>query len=373
MASILVIDDNYDMLEMLRIALEHKGGHEVFLSAEGKDGLASAKTKQPDIAIVDVMMPGMNGYEVVRQLRADPNTENMGIIILTARGQSVDEAAALQAGADLYMAKPVKPNDLLDEVNNLLNTSMQKSDDQVESGFFPIFSLRGGVGATTLATNIALLLQQINTSTLIDLSLNSGHCAPCLRLQPKRHWGILLNQIPADKLALAINSMIMKHPSGLQLLAAPPKPLTVEEFSSLQLLAILDVIQKKSQFVVVDSPPVLSSANELILERATKIILLSGSDILSIQSTHAALTLLQRYRDRLVLVVNNVLPGHQAPLDKLEKHLKLPVTAQIPYYEDVVANKSKGMPAVLSQPKSEFVGALQKVAQALLAKEPEVK
>ncbi|OQY30248.1 MAG: hypothetical protein B6243_10665 [Anaerolineaceae bacterium 4572_5.2] len=94
MASILVIDDNYDMLEMLRIALSHRGGHRVSLCANGEDGLKLAKSERPDLAIVDVMMPDISGYEVVRQLRSEPKTEDMSIIILTARGQPVDKIAA---------------------------------------------------------------------------------------------------------------------------------------------------------------------------------------------------------------------------------------------------------------------------------------
>ena len=187
MASILVIDDNYDMLEMLRIALSHRGGHEVFLSTSGQEGLEMAKSELPDLAIVDVMMPEMDGYEVVRQLRAESSTKKMGIIILTARGQPVDKQAALESGADSFMVKPVKPQDLLDEIEKLLDIPQKGS-----GGLFSIVSLRGGVGTTTLATNLALLLQRLDSTALLDFSPNSGHCASLLKLQPKRHWGELI-------------------------------------------------------------------------------------------------------------------------------------------------------------------------------------
>lgn len=362
MASILVIDDNYDMLEMLRIALSHRGGHKVSLSANGEDGLKLAKSERPDLAIIDVMMPDISGYEVVRQLRAEPITKEMSIIILTARGQPVDKMAALEAGADLYMEKPVKPQDLLDEINGLLSAPKK----QIESGLFPVCSLRGGVGATTLAANLALLFQQLKPSALIDFSTNSGHCASCLRLQTKRHWGMLLQAKAIENQVSAIGNLTMKHSSGLRLLAAPPIPLPVERLTEALVNSILDVIQEKLRFLVVDMPPALSSAGTVILEKSTKIILVSGSDPLSIQSTRSTLEALKKYHDKFVLLLNNFTSGHQVPIDKVEKTLRLPVTAQIPYHADALPNKLKGMPAVLGQPKSPFVSTLQQVVRTLL-------
>ncbi|RLD09673.1 MAG: hypothetical protein DRI56_03935 [Chloroflexota bacterium] len=362
MASILVIDDNYDMLEMLRIALSHRGGHRVSLCANGEDGLKLAKSERPDLAIVDVMMPDISGYEVVRQLRSEPQTEDMSIIILTARGQPVDKIAALDAGADLYMEKPVKPQDLLDEIEKLLSTPQK----QIESGLFPVFSLRGGIGATTLAVNIALLFQQLNPSALIDFSTNSGHCASCLRLQPKRHWGMLLQTGITENQASTIGNLTMKHPSGLRLLAAPPLPLPADRLTGAHVNSILDVMQKKLRFLVVDMPPALSSASIAILEKSTKIILISSSDPLSIQSTRSTMESLKKYHDKFELLLNNITPGKQVSADKVEKTLRLPVTAQIPYHADALPNKLKGMPAVLSQPQSPFVSTLQQVIRTLL-------
>lgn len=363
MASILVIDDNYDMLEMLRIALASRGGYEVHLSANGEDGLALAKSEQPDLAIVDVMMPDINGYEVVRKLRADPSTEAMSIIILTARGQPVDEIAALEAGANLYMEKPVKPQTLLDEIKKLLSTSKKK----IESGTFSVCSLRGGVGVTTLATNLALLFQQLTPSALIDFSTNSGHCASCLRIQAKRHWGKLLQKKAINDPVSAIGSLTMKHPSGLRLLAAPPVPLPIERLTEGHVKTILDVLNDKLRFVVVDMPPVLSSASIAILEQSAKVILVSGSDPLSIRSTRSTVEALKKYRDKFVLVLNNVVSGPQVSTKKAEKTFRMPVLAQIPYHENALTNKRKGTPAALSQPTSPFTSALQELIKTLLS------
>ena len=125
MAKILVIDDNADLLQMMRLILRDRGKHEVILSADGADGLSRAVTDPPDLAIVDVMMPGITGYDVVRRLREHAQTAEMPILILTARGQMIDRQTALQAGANDHMAKPVTPQALLEKVDELLGQGGQ--------------------------------------------------------------------------------------------------------------------------------------------------------------------------------------------------------------------------------------------------------
>ena len=119
MATILVIDDDLDLQQMLRLMLQ-RGGHKVITTGDGPDGLSKAKAIKPDMSIVDVMMPGMNGYQVVRKMREDPELAKMAILILTARAQPVDREAAIAAQADDYMPKPFAPNELLAKVNELL-------------------------------------------------------------------------------------------------------------------------------------------------------------------------------------------------------------------------------------------------------------
>ncbi|MEA3310519.1 MAG: response regulator [Chloroflexota bacterium] len=364
MARILIIDDSYDMLELLKAILVQDGKHQVSLSPNGKDGLAQALKEHPDLAIVDVMMPEMNGYEVVRRLRAEPSTANMGIIILTARGQAVDKTAALEAGADHYMSKPVDAQELIDTVTNTLNVPQVPT----ESAIYPVFSLRGGVGATTLAVNLALLLQQLSTTVLIDLSPNSGHCAPYLGLRPQYHWGMLIQENTAKNIDSSIGSLTLKHSSGLRLLAAPPTPTPVEQLTSGGTELLLTVLQRYLRFIVVDMPPVINTVSTLLLEKASKVILVSGSDSPSLQTTLHTLKALQEHRDKLVLVLNNVAPGRQLPLAAVQRALHMPVTVQIPYHAPEVATKQAGAPAVPSQPKSPVVVNLQRVVRILLHK-----
>jgi CheY-like chemotaxis protein len=108
---IAVIEDNADSREMLRHLLEH-AGYEVHEAADGKNGVALIESVHPDIAIVDIGLPGMNGYELARHVRTNAGTPRPYLVALTGYGQPADRAAALSAGFDEHLVKPLQPEDL---------------------------------------------------------------------------------------------------------------------------------------------------------------------------------------------------------------------------------------------------------------------
>src|SRR3972149_158106 len=221
MASILVIDDDLDLLNMLRLVLE-RGGHTVTTTADGADGLAKAHELKPDMAIIDVMMPGMHGYQVCRKLREDPVTAHMVILILTARAQPVDREAALAARADDNIPKPVSPTELLNKVTEML--TRRRTPEQPERFLVTLLSLRGGVGVSSIAGNLALSTQQSGRDPCrVDLAPASGHAALQLRLSPKIPWAEWL-RAPADLVPDAIDKYLLVHSAGPHLLAAPFVP-----------------------------------------------------------------------------------------------------------------------------------------------------
>ena len=117
--TVLVADDDEDILQLVSFRLE-RAGYTVVTAADGQQALAAARQHQPDLAVLDVMMPGLNGYEVTRQLRADPATAAIPVILLTARVQEADVSRGFEAGADDYLRKPFSPQELQDRVDVLL-------------------------------------------------------------------------------------------------------------------------------------------------------------------------------------------------------------------------------------------------------------
>jgi DNA-binding response OmpR family regulator len=121
--SVLLIDDNADLLELLARALTHLGQFSVLRAADGESGLEQAMGAHPDCIVVDIMMPGVDGYRLVRALRGDAETADIPIVMLTALAQDHNRLAGLLSGADHYLIKPVKPQDLVDTIRRAIACS----------------------------------------------------------------------------------------------------------------------------------------------------------------------------------------------------------------------------------------------------------
>ena len=117
---VLIIDDESDMVDTLFFML-YASNYDVYSALAGSDGLEIAKSGRPDLAIVDIMMPDMDGYEVCRQLRSEDATKNTLIIILSAKTDSEAIQKAYQSGADDYITKPFDFPVLLDKMGQLMS------------------------------------------------------------------------------------------------------------------------------------------------------------------------------------------------------------------------------------------------------------
>jgi DNA-binding response OmpR family regulator len=116
---ILLIEDDPVSRKMMELIL-NKEGFQVLTSANGLEGLRKARTESPDLLILDVMLPGLDGFEICYRLRGDPDTARLPILILSAKGQDSDRNAALQVGASAFLPKPVDRQVLLSKVAELL-------------------------------------------------------------------------------------------------------------------------------------------------------------------------------------------------------------------------------------------------------------
>lgn len=362
MAKILVIDDDLDLQNMLRLMLE-RGGHTVVTTGDGADGLAKAHDMQPDMAIIDVMMPGMHGYQVCRKLRDDPVTVNTVVLILTARAQPVDREAALAAKADDYMSKPVSPAELLSKVSELL--SKHKAADEPQQFLVTLMSMRGGVGVSSIAVNLALTIQQSGAQTcLVDLSPTSGHATLQLRLNPKITWADWL-RTPADMTAQAMGKYLLTHESGLHVLAAPFTPMAETNIPPEPFVRLLNLLRDNFQRVIVDAPSVLNGAARAALHVADEVWLVLSPEVASLQSTVALLRALKQLNvddDKVALVSNQVAARPGLTQQAIEKALNRALAVSLPYDEAQLTAFGQGAPLMIGQPESPLASAIRSIA-----------
>ncbi len=351
MARVLIVDDSIDVLTLLQAFFRRRASHEVLIARNGEEGLHQALEHRPDLALVDIMMPGMDGYELIRRLRADPRTESMGILVLTARGQPVDQQAALQTGADAYLAKPVNLEELEAIVDKILSNRSQKA-----ATVLPILSLKGGLGVTTTAVNLALLLQQQAPTALWDLAHASGHVALCLGIAPQTHWGAILQQPD-----MPVTSVIQEHTSRLQVLCAPPIPVTSQELGESQVHRILHALQETATYIVIDTPPILNAATLTVLRLAQEVILLTSHDPAGIQSTLATLQVLRDLRARSLVVHSRPIPSPSPDLDPLSRLMHTSIRMSLPYDPKQDRALRTGIPITLSAPDSALAKAYRQL------------
>lgn len=119
MAKILVCDDERHIVRLIQVNLE-KAGHNVVTAYDGKDGLEKIRAEKPALVVLDVMMPYMDGFEVLKSLRREPETMNIPVIMLTAKAQDKDVFEGYHFGADMYLTKPFNPIELLTFVKRIL-------------------------------------------------------------------------------------------------------------------------------------------------------------------------------------------------------------------------------------------------------------
>jgi two-component system response regulator VicR len=123
---ILCVEDEPEMIDLIRLILSRKG-FDVSGASGGQDGIYKIRSEKPDLVLLDLMMPYMDGWEVYQQMKADDSTKNIPVIVVTAKAQSIDKVLGLHiAKVDDYIAKPFSPKELIDSVERVLAKKEEK-------------------------------------------------------------------------------------------------------------------------------------------------------------------------------------------------------------------------------------------------------
>lgn len=146
---ILVVDDDEDQRRILELLLKHFG-HEVITAADGAAALEYVRSEKPDLILLDVNMPGLNGFEVCRRIKANPATRLTPVVLVTALTAVEDRVRGIEAGADDFLSKPVDQNELLARTRSLLN--FKAYVDELENAEAVLYSLARSIEARDLST-----------------------------------------------------------------------------------------------------------------------------------------------------------------------------------------------------------------------------
>ena len=258
---ILIVDDDLDTLRLVGLMLQRQG-YQISAATNGQQGLDKAFDEDPDLILLDVMMPDMDGYEVTRRMRANTKTTHIPIIMFTAKTLVGDKVAGFQAGADDYLTKPIHPAELSSRVEAVL---LRSSRARVETTARPharilgVMGVKGGVGTTTLAINLSVALAQSATQdnprrvALADLHASAGDIALQLGLTRSSGLPTLLSRKPDEINSKAVESLLVGHVSGARLLLAPSEQrLDVKDIPGKHADVIIRHLGNLSDVVVLD-------------------------------------------------------------------------------------------------------------------------
>jgi DNA-binding response OmpR family regulator len=254
---ILIIDDDNDTIQFLSLILSQQG-YQVITARDGYSGLDLAKREQPDLIVLDVMMPEVDGFQVTRAIRHQTDTANIPILMYTAKSQIEDKVTGYEAGVDFYLTKPIHPIELHANIKALIKRRQNKppATPPVEKGYMVgVIAAKGGIGVSTLALNLGISYQQRTRAKVVAAELRPGQGTWGQELNLMDHDGLvpLLCMNPGEITQQVVEKQLMNTSYGVRLLLASNWTPDIEALTaSAQLEAVIERLSQLANFVVLD-------------------------------------------------------------------------------------------------------------------------
>jgi pilus assembly protein CpaE len=366
---ILVVDDDLDSLKLIGLMLQ-RSGYEVSAANTGAQALAKAVAEHPDLIILDVMMPDMNGYEVCRRLRTNVETKAIPIIMFTAKTLIDDKVAGFEAGADDYLTKPTHPSELASRVRSILNRNTQKKSETQLGITIGVLGAKGGVGTSTLALNLAAarVLAGDNAS-VADFRLGAGTLGLALGQTGSSGMANLLAKTIVEIKPRVVEGEMITHTSGLRALLSSFRPREMQmHYGTDMAIAILRTLRQLSRPVVVDLGCGYSSQFSNLQPELDQLVIVIDSNPVTLALARELIAEIStgHEADNIHLVAVNRAPAPGQVWQEVERYLGHALKAVLsPGVELVLQAQQASVPAVMYQPAAMFSTQVIKLAEEL--------
>lgn len=370
---ILVVDDDPNALRLIGYALQRQG-YNIIAAQSGQEAIVRAQSEKPDLIILDVMMPTMDGYQVLRQLRTNPSTARVPVILFTAKSQVDDKLAGFKAGADDYLIKPVTPAELIARVKALLLRTSYAGSGAPQAQVVGFLGVKGGVGTTSVAINVAVAISQKEKHVvLIECQPFIGTVARQLDLRSHSSLA-LLGQMEAQAIDRArVEACVTLHHTGVRVIPAPSKPeADAQPITPAHAQALIEHLDGLGEVVILDLGSQLIPTVRQLLKRCDYVIYVTEVDEIALYLTKTFLYEGEKLGVRSdassgVVVVNRVRMAAALTQSDVEKMLGQKLLAFIPPAPELFRQGTrKGYPAILIQPTGLHADILRQLAGTLV-------
>jgi len=376
---ILIIDDDVDTLKLVGLMLQ-KQGYVIVAANNGQNGLEQAERENPDLILLDVMMPEMDGYEVTKLLRCNPLTANTPILMFTAKTQLDDKVTGFEAGADDYLTKPTHPTELQAHVKALLS---RVTKGKLSTAPLPVdrraltigvLSPRGGQGVSTVAVNLGHALRIATRAEVIvaELRPGMGSLGPDMGdPDPKALAGLLSGNV-AEMTRQKVREKLFIHDTGLRLMFGSTHP---KDAALMNSVASMDTLVNRmsflSPYLVLDLGASLTPVAQKLAPSCDLVFVLVEPVPNSVVHTKMLMDDLAglglQKRSIKVVVVNRIRSDTQLPLSAVEDKLgQAPVVTITPAPELMYTAARNNTTVIAVRPDSLTAQQFSRLASVVL-------
>lgn len=373
LSKVLIIENDPGAARLIGYILE-EAGYEVLTASNGVEGLRRVKERRPDLVVLDVMLPGVDGFEVCHRLKSDPNTKAVPVLILSAKAREADRKVGLKAGADDYLAKPADPPDLLRRVEKLLAAG------RVETGRVVAFlGCKDGVGTSTVVANVAIMVaQERQRVVVVDLCRRSAAILSLLGLTEEQGVYKLFGASDGVVDHQGILTLCATHHSGVKVLYDLHMAKGDGEMTTADIDRLLQELRKTVDYTLVDVPGRPAEADRGAPEKCDLVVMVTDSGPEGLASAKARAGLLSRTgldRSRLALVVIDT-DGALSDVDfsgmkPIVEAVQVPLLGVVPHDLKVALQSGAGgLPVALAESNRPVAVALRHLTRRLIGYDP---
>ena len=371
---ILVVDDDFETVNFLKIILTRQG-YEVIAAENGVKALELAHSQTPDLIVLDVMMPALDGFEVARTLRGHPKTATIPILMFTAKTQLEDKVAGYEAGVDIYLTKPVHPVELQANIRGLLTQRKVQTASLSSKGYMiGVIAAKGGLGVSTLALNLAIAYHRRHKIDVIAAEMLPGQGTWAEELELSAEFGIsnLLKLNAAEITSVVVRDQLVPTSYGIRLLLASNETEAIDFGSTLpQYEAILQQLPHLAPFVLLDVGTNYMPAFDLALELCPEMIMVVEPQPLTVRRTHQLMKVLRNKgfgtsKNLSLVVINRTRADMVMSMSQIEEELGHNVALGFPpASEQAYHAATRSIPLLLVQPEGLAAQQFDKMAEQI--------